>query len=232
MTETTKAPVARRTPRKRQPSSEAAVGAATEGLRAQGVRTRNAIVRVARKLLLETGPMDFSLRAVALRAGISVSNLQYYFPTRPAVLRAVMEPDIKVYLDELKLVVDKNLTPHEVFEQIIQQTLADLKDPKYVALWRHFLSFASTDPECAHLFDEWYETLTEALARVIRGMSPKYDLASSMHVAALVISMGDGLALQLGTGRTRRGALKGLEERYRTMAYDMVEFGASRASEK
>lgn len=231
MTETTKTPVARRTTRKRQPTS-AALGTAPEGLRAQGVRTRNAIVRVARKLLLETGPMDFSLRAVALRAGISISNLQYYFPTRPAVLRAVMEPDIKVYLDELKLVVDRNLTPHEVFELIIKQTLQDLKDPKYVALWRHFLSFASTDSECAQLFDQWYETLTGELARVIRGMNPKYDVTGSMHVAALVISMGDGLALQLGTGRTGRTGLKGLEEQYRTMAYAMVEFGARRAREK
>lgn len=231
MTEATKAPVARRTTRKRQASSEASAGAAPEGLRAQGVRTRNAIVRVARKLLLETGPMDFSLRAVALRAGISVSNLQYYFPTRPAVLRAVMEPDIKVYLDELKLVVGSSVTPHEVFEAIIKQTLQDVKDAKYVALWRHFLSFASTDPECAQLFDEWYETLTDELARVIRGMNPKYDVASSLHVAALLISMGDGLALQFGTG-LRRTALKGIEERYRTTAYAMVGFGAPRASEK
>ena len=232
MTETTKAPVARRTTRKSPSASAAATGTAPEGLRAQGLRTRNAIVRVARKLLLETGPMDFSLRAVALRAGISISNLQYYFPTRPAVLRAVMEPDIKVYLDELRLVVDKKVTPHEVFELILQQTLKDLKDAKYVALWRHFLSFASTDPECAHLFDEWYETLTVELARVIRGMNQKYDVASSMQVAALVISMGDGLALQLGTGRTGRTELNGLEERYRTMAYSMVEFGATRAREK
>ena len=41
--------------------------------------------------------MDFSLRAVALKAGISVSNLQYYFPTRPDVVRAVMAPVINTY---------------------------------------------------------------------------------------------------------------------------------------
>ena len=232
MTKTTKAPVVRRITKKRQPSRMPAAANATEGLRAQGLRTRNAIVRMARKLLLETGSMDFSLRAVALRAGISVSNLQYYFPTRVAVLRAVMEPEIKVYLDELKRVIGDGVTPHDVFDKIIKQTLQDMIDAKYVALWRDFLSFASTDPECARLFDEWYETLTDELARVIRGMSPKYDVAGSLHVAALLISMGDGLALQLGTGRTRRAALKGLEERYRTMAYAMVEFGASRTSGK
>src|SRR5215510_1188816 len=71
---------------KRRTPSAPNGGAATEGLRAQGLRTRNAIVRVARKLLLEGGSLEFSLRAVAQRAGVSISNLQYYFPTRLAVV--------------------------------------------------------------------------------------------------------------------------------------------------
>jgi AcrR family transcriptional regulator len=158
--------------------------------------------------------MEFSLRAVALRVGISVSNLQYYFPTRQAVLRAVMEPEINVYLEDLKRALDSSVSPHEVFEVILKQTLHDAKDVKYVSLWRHFLSFASTDPECAKLFDEWYEMLTHELARVIRGMTPKYNVANSMHIATLVISMADGLALQLGTGRVKRPYMRGLDQRY------------------
>ncbi len=195
-------------------SSAASKRAPADGLRAQGVRTRNVIVRVARELLLETGPVDFSLRAVALRSGISISNLQYYFPTRPAVLRAVMEPEINVYLEGLKRALDSSVSPHEVFEAILKQTLHDAKEAKYVSLWRHFLSFASTDPECARLFDEWYEMLTHELASVIRGMNPKYDIANSMHVAALVISMADGLALQFGTGHMKRPYMRGLEQTY------------------
>lgn len=228
MTEMTKTPVAKRAPRKRAPA-KAAAGTAPDGLRAQGVRTRNAIVRVAKKLLLETGPMDFSLRAVAQRAGISVSNLQYYFPSRPAVLRAVMEPDIKVYLEKLKGVVDSSVAPHEMFDAMLEQTLQDSKDVKYVALWRHFLSIASTDPECAKLFDEWYETLTDELARVVRGMNPKYDTAESMLVASLVISMADGLALQLGTGRMKPAYTRALAERYIATAHAIVERGVSLA---
>jgi AcrR family transcriptional regulator len=226
MTDMTKTPVEKRAPRKRAPA-KAAAGTAPDGLRAQGVRTRNAIVRVAKKLLLETGPMDFSLRAVAQRAGISVSNLQYYFPSRPAVLRAVMEPDIKVYLEKLKGVFDSSATPREMFDAMLEQTLQDAKDVKYVALWRHFLSIASTDPDCAKLFDEWYETLTNDLAQVIRGMNPKYSPTESMHVASLVIAMADGLALQIGTGRMKPAHTRGLAERYVATAHAIVERGVS-----
>ncbi|WP_342917327.1 TetR/AcrR family transcriptional regulator [Cupriavidus oxalaticus] len=168
--------------------------------------------------MLETGPVDFSLRA-----GISVSNLQYYFPTRPAVLRAVMEPEINAYLDDLKRALDSSVSPREVFEVILKQTLHDAKDIKYVSLWRHFLSFASTDPECAKLFDEWYETLTHELARVIRGMNPKYNVANSMDVATLVISMAEGLALQLGAGRMKRTDMRGFEQKYIVTAKCIVK---------
>ncbi|MCW3664133.1 TetR/AcrR family transcriptional regulator, partial [Burkholderia cenocepacia] len=58
-----------RSPRKRRTSTAAAAAGNTDGLRAQGLRTRNTIIRVARKLLLEGGPLEFSQRAVAAAAG-------------------------------------------------------------------------------------------------------------------------------------------------------------------
>ncbi len=87
-------PVEQRSPRKRRlpaVSEDACPGP----LWAQGLRTRNTIVRVARKLLLEGRPMGFSARAVADRARISARHLQYGFPTRAAVLRAIMGPEIR-----------------------------------------------------------------------------------------------------------------------------------------
>lgn len=209
--------------KKRRTSSATPEGASPESLRAQGLRTRNAIVRVARKLLLEGGPLEFSLRAVAVRAGISVSNLQYYFPSRPAVLRAVMEPEISAYLDALKNALTSSVSPLEAHNAILKRTMSDARDVKYVALWRHFLSFASTDAECAKLFDEWYDTLTTELAQLIRTINPKYGADESLHVASLLIAMADGLALQLGTKRRKHGYLEGLEERYLAFANDVVQ---------
>jgi len=197
-------------------------GASPDSLRAQGLRTRNEIVKVARKLLLEGGPLEFSLRAVALRAGISVSNLQYYFPIRPAVLRAVMEPEINAYFDALKQALNNSVSPLKAHDAILVRAVADARDIKHVSLWRHFFSFAATDPECAKLLDEWYDTLTSELAQLIRTINPKYDVAGSQHVAALLIAMADGLSLQLGMRRRKHAYLQGLDERYIALANEIV----------
>ncbi|WP_301549934.1 TetR/AcrR family transcriptional regulator [Caballeronia sp. NK8] len=82
--------------------------------------------------------MAFSLRAVALRAGISVSNLQYYFPTRSAVLRAVMLPAIDTYFDALKRALQSNASPRATIDAILHQSVQDAKDSEYISLWWHF----------------------------------------------------------------------------------------------
>ncbi|MFM0557290.1 TetR family transcriptional regulator C-terminal domain-containing protein [Paraburkholderia sediminicola] len=222
-----KVSIEQRSGRKPRTSSAASAGTGPDGLRAQGLRTRNTIIRVARKLLLEGGPLEFSQRAVALHAKISVSNLQYYFPTRPAVLRAVMEPFIRTYLDDLKRALDDNTSPREMLDAILGRALRDARDAKSATLWWHFVSFASTDPECARLLDEWYETLTQDLASLVRAANPECSAADSQHVATLLISMADGLALQFGTVRHTQA----LDEKFVETANYLV-YGKSTSARK
>jgi AcrR family transcriptional regulator len=217
-------PTEPRTPRKRR-TSTATARATPETLRAQGVRTRNAIVRVARKLLLEGGSLDFSLRAVAVGAGISISNLQYYFPTRLDVVRAVIEPIVDAYMQDLKSAVDNKVAPGEALRELLQRALRDARDSKETALWWHFVSLASTDPECSRLLDDWYDALTRGVAQLVRAVNPHCKPADSMQIASLLIAMGDGLALQLGAGRRKRESTRGLDGRFLAVATELIEGG-------
>jgi AcrR family transcriptional regulator len=211
-----------RSGRKRRTSRAATARATPETLRAQGLRTRNAIVRVARKLLLESGSLEFSLRSVALRAGISISNLQYYFPTRLAVVRAVMEPIVDAYLDDLKRALESSESPRDALDEILQRALRDAKDAKGTALWWHFISLASTDAECSRLLDEWYDTLTRGIAQLIRAANPDHKMADSLQLASLLIAMADGLALQLGAGRSKGDKTRGLDARFLATANYLI----------
>jgi AcrR family transcriptional regulator len=212
----------KRVGRKRRTTSAANAGAPTDGLRAQGLRTRNAIVRVARKLLLEEGSLEFSLRAVAQRAGVSISNLQYYFPTRLAVVRAVMAPIMDAYLDDLKRSLQSPASPRDAIDALLDKALSDARDSQNVALWWHFVSMVATDDECARLLDEWYDTLISGIAQLIRAVNPKCKPAESLQAASLLVAMADGLALQLGTPRYKRGEPRGLDARFRAAVEGII----------
>ncbi len=189
-------------------------GAAHDSLRAQGLRTRNAIIEVARALLLEAGSLEFSLREVAARAGISISNVQYYFPTRLAVLRAVVEPVIEGYLGELQRACDSKESPRVTLNALAKRALGEARSAEASALWWHFASFATIDAECSRLLDEWYETLTRGIAQIIRAAYPAFSEAESLHRATLLIAMSDGINYQLGAGRRKRDYTRGLDEMY------------------
>lgn len=207
-------PIKKRTSTKPRVAGQAAKDTENSGLRAQGLRTRNAIVRVARKQLLESGSLEFSLRAVAHRADISISNLQYYFPTKLAVLRAVVEPLVGAFLDELQRAIDSSASPRATLRALIERGVRDAKSVERSALWWHFVSIAAIDPECSQLLDEWYETVTRGIAQLIRAAAPECKTADSLHRATLLIAMADGLGYQLGSGRRKRDYARGIETKF------------------
>src|SRR5438105_9380607 len=51
-----------------------------------GMTARETIVRAAAESLLENGYAGTSVRSIASRAGVAIGNLQYYFPTKSALL--------------------------------------------------------------------------------------------------------------------------------------------------
>lgn len=219
------------TRRKRGAAAEAPVEA-ERNLRAQGVRTRNAIIDVARGLMLEGGSLEFTLREVALRAGISISNLQYYFPTRLAVLRAVVEPVIEGYLVELRKAIDADGPPRLKIDALVERALKDARSAERTALWWHFVSLAAIDPECSQLLDEWYEEATPGIAKFVQAMDPDCKPADSLHRAMLLIALADGISFQLGAGRRKRGYTRGFDAKFRSAIESILLGGAAHAADE
>ena len=207
----------------RRTRTEKSYGSDPDSLRAQGLRTRNEIVRAAKELLLENGSLDFTLRSVARRVGISISNLQYYFPTRPAVLRAVMEPLIAGYLDELKEALNEGAPARETLDALVGRAFQDAKNAEFTPLWLHFASLAATDRECAQQLDEWYEAVTRGIARLIEAVRPDLERNQALHLATLIIAMSDGLAFRAATGN--RDYTRGLETPFAESSRLLLERG-------
>src|SRR5215510_14799166 len=60
------------------------------GTRRSGQAAARRILRSAHALLAKSGPAQFSMRNVAAQAGLHLANVQYYFPTRDALMRAIL----------------------------------------------------------------------------------------------------------------------------------------------
>ncbi|QNE21041.1 TetR/AcrR family transcriptional regulator [Kribbella qitaiheensis] len=83
-------------PRQQQPACQ--IDHPSGVLSSRGEGRREAVLRVARDVLVKEGYDQFVLRRVAAAAEMKLGNLQYYFATRDdlleAVIRAQFEPDL------------------------------------------------------------------------------------------------------------------------------------------
>jgi AcrR family transcriptional regulator len=214
-----------------RPRKPASREAARSNLRAQGLRTRNLIVQAATQLLLQRGGLDFTLRAVARQAKISLGNLRYYFPEREELLRAVLAPVFDTYLADLDRVLNSNALPSEAFEALVQRALRDAKDSKTMVLMWLFAARSAVDPECARIFGEWYETLARAIAKLMERINPDLGPAASVRLSLLVIAMGDGLGY-LMQSNGKRPHMRDLEADFRAMTDFLVHHNPMMEREK
>ncbi|MBA5639379.1 TetR/AcrR family transcriptional regulator [Duganella sp. LX20W] len=194
-------------------------------LRAQGERTRLAIVGAARSLLLQNGSLKFTLREIAQRAGISISNLQYYFPTRLAVLRAVFEPVLGSYTRELRNAMEKGGAPGDMLGLLVAKVMRDAKDAESSALWCHFLSLVAIDPVASQMLDECYAGVTNELVGLIAALNPRLTLVETRATAMLLIALMEGVSMRAGVRRRNRADLRGIERRF-LAAVNQLLFGS------
>ncbi len=86
--------------------------------------TRERILRAADAIATESGAATVSLDAVAARAGISKGGLLYHFPTKSALLRALVED----YLEKVEALLagsDDPARPNALILTLLEHFLAE-----------------------------------------------------------------------------------------------------------
>ncbi|BEP57058.1 MULTISPECIES: TetR/AcrR family transcriptional regulator [unclassified Variovorax] len=202
-------------------------------LRAQGLRTRNALVDAARKLLLAEGPLGFTLRRVADETGVRISNVQYYFSGRAELLRAVMKPLLDEYVVLIQEAEKNSSTPEAaiaVLDAMLDSVIEHAEHEQKVILIPHFWSMGVADKESARVLSEAYEALISGVAGLIRRAYSVIPATESRHLAAVLISLSDGLFVQLGIARQDDASIREIAVRVRESAHLLLAHAAAAAT--
>lgn len=93
-------------------SAEAGPNRAAAGseLTSKGRRTRSRIRDAALSVLTESGYDELSMRAVAKRAGVSVGNAYYYFPSKTHLLRTFYDDALRDLFGGARPVLERERT--------------------------------------------------------------------------------------------------------------------------
>ena len=107
--------------------------------------SREVILDAAEAVVLESGARHMTLDAVAARAGVSKGGFLYHFPTKEALLRAMLERLIK-HLEERRKEKGKGLKegPGREIKAFILSRVE--RDPKMEQIGSAVLAAAAHDP--------------------------------------------------------------------------------------
>jgi AcrR family transcriptional regulator len=109
----------------------------------RSMRRREAILVAAQDLLVTENPEDLAMREVARRADISIGSLYQYFPSKPAILRALVMRNLDKVGALLRGEVNALLEDHagrptiaQAVDRIIDAYVSHYRShPEAIAVW-------------------------------------------------------------------------------------------------
>jgi AcrR family transcriptional regulator len=163
--------------------------------------------------LLETENYErFSMRNVAERAGVSLANLQYYFPNREALARALLTDVAARYRAAYEAcLANASEDPVERFQIVLRWNMEDIGQRStrqfFIQLWA---LLGSLDNFGGGYLRDVYDLDVEQLAEHITAMQPHLSQGEITKRATLIAAMIEGLMVvtgDFGDARTKTSPL-------------------------
>jgi len=187
---------------------------AATGRRA-GNDTAARIVLAARELLMTQGYAQFSMRNVAARAGLHLANVQYYYKTREALVKALLDDTGERYRSSYEELRAKGPTDREArFRAVVEFNLEDIATSEtrryFIQLWA---LLTEIDGRAGHLMNDLYAIDIQQLSDCIADLVPDTDAAEVRRRASILAAMIEGMVVVRGAHSRNPAELKKLMAR-------------------
>jgi AcrR family transcriptional regulator len=173
------------------------------GSRASSERTRIEILRAAKHVLATDGFARFTLRGVASKAGLTVGNLAYHYPSKRDLVRAL----IVLLMEEYRIQVGTHLrgAPSRspgAFKSLVSWLMRDSVSTQTSRLFRELWTIALHDPFIAKAIDQFYAEVQETASMHLRHNFPNLPRSSVRAIVQLMGIISEGSNVLYGTARS------------------------------
>lgn len=165
----------------------------TRSRNVRGVAREEAILAAAGHLFGTRGFRAVSLREVAAAAGITHSTLLHYFPSKEALLDAVLAAKDLSIAERLRGVHGRQ----QCVDVFADMKADNLHEPGYVALLMQMIAEAADPDHPAHdRFRARYEDINLHAEQLFQGIGRLAPGLSATDAMRLLVAVSDGLNLQ------------------------------------
>jgi AcrR family transcriptional regulator len=173
-------------------------------MKTAGTRNRNyperqeSILKAACGVFVRDGFHSASMKDICEAAGMSPGSLYRYYPSKEALIEALIESDRARWLAAMEsLPVTEGLLP--ALEALAEIGLRDLEDRGFLNLWVETAAEAARNGRVANRLGESYRVLQGRLAGIIRIAQETGSIESETDpqiLSCLIFAAFDGLILR------------------------------------
>ena len=164
----------------------------------KGNSTCDRIVAAARQKLVENGVDGFSLRELSTSLDLKLSNVQYYFTTREALLLHVFEREAAADVAVIEAKRSSG-SEREAFRAIVRELVIRWRGDSGI-LMSTLGTISLHHKEFRGLYRSVYEVFYRALEASVRGMNNELDDDEVRLRVRLVTALVDGSPMQTRVG--------------------------------
>ncbi len=169
------------------------------GKSGKGQLTALSIVLAAEKLLIDEGYHNFSMRKVAASAGLTLGNLQYYYPSKDSLIKAMLDNTIQRYLDRFEQIRARAGTdPEKQFTALISEIIRDLNTKSTTVFFPELWSLANHYDHAVDFMDEMYDKYRIVLIEVMTSLNPALSQGQLRRLALFISASIEGHTMFIG----------------------------------
>jgi AcrR family transcriptional regulator len=165
----------------------------------KGENSAKGILLAAESLLIDEGYHNFSLRKVAARAEQTLGSLQYYFPTKNALVKAMLDNRIQRYLVMFEQIrASAGADPIDQFKALISGIVRDLNTKTTTVFFPEVWAMANHDEQATEFMDAMYGSYRDVLVDVIRLINPNLSQRQLTRLAIYISASLEGHTMFIG----------------------------------
>jgi AcrR family transcriptional regulator len=186
---------------------------AANGLTEKGSERIRLILEEAKNTLVDEGFSGLSFRNVAKRAGITVGNVTYYFPSKDDLLVELAGYIFDRWEARFRRNLPSDLTGKmDIFLYSIRYMIDENKRVKSNRLLLEMWAMANHSTAVMKMLDAFYCKMRAWIEKMLADIAPDQSVQKRRLRAALITSQIEGLMVLIGPNRMVHKELEGLED--------------------
>lgn len=162
-------------------------------------QTASLILDAAEDLMIDAGYHNFSMRKVATKAGVTIGNLQYHFPTKEILIKAMLDHCIARYLELFARIREASGDdPREQLKQLVHVIFKDLNTSNTTHFFPELWSLSNHEPYATELMDNMYAQYRSVLVEVIQAINPAIRKLQAERLALFMSASMEGHTVFVG----------------------------------